>query len=776
MNGLLDRINYQMDGMVDTETDRYGLRLFPISDVYVREVQTVSNSFAPEFGNTAGNIYNVITNSGTNVWHGLFQYIGRPTDLSARSILLGTNPKPNLTLSDYSFNVGGPIIKDKLFIFGAYEHLNRGLPAPNTINPNNAAQIGLSPSLLAVAPSVQHAQFMDYRVDWNVNDKHQVFLRYNYFRNEYPFNTAVGGLNALDAASDFRDRAHVLGVQVLSSFSPTVLNEVRFGWPYRNEKHFADPLTGAGPQISISGVATFGGSTGVGDRFQEKIPNLNDNFTVIKGSHTFKAGFGFQQPLDTQTADVYSQFVFSNIANYLAAKSGANPFAYSTFNTVVGLPGAWYHSFFWNVFAQDSWQVRPNLVLIYGLRYDRYQGPGGDTNAQISTSQHFRTPGANFAPRLGLAWSLNSKTVLRVSSGIFYEAPPTNLWYNSFINDGTSLAFLASLGPTTQGAPPFPQTLASLPPGFVRASPDITTVTPNFKNAYTINSSFRLTRQLSNSDALSVGYVHTGARNLEYLRNLNLINPTGTLADGRPIFSGTVNASTRLYPQFGNITFQDIGAITDYNALVANLTHRLSRGIEFSASYTWSHSISDAPDVNSFEQNLFIEDTTNRGRDRGNSSVNRPQAFTMSTIIDPHVSSGNRFWNHLVNGNQLAILANVSSGDEQNITANRVLNGDPKTSGITRPLFIGRNTLRGPNIYQFDARYTRTLFKLWDRLEPKFLAEFNNVFNHPNITSLNAVVPVDAAGNLTSPLPAKFPALSTVLEGRIIQFGVRIDF
>jgi hypothetical protein len=56
MNGLLDRINYQMDGMVDTESDRYGLRLFPISDIYVREVQTVSNSYAPEFGMTAGNI------------------------------------------------------------------------------------------------------------------------------------------------------------------------------------------------------------------------------------------------------------------------------------------------------------------------------------------------------------------------------------------------------------------------------------------------------------------------------------------------------------------------------------------------------------------------------------------------------------------------------------------------------------------------------------------------------------------------------------------------
>jgi len=769
MNGLLDRINYQLDGMVDTETDRYGLRLFPISDVYVREVQTVSNSFAPEFGNTAGDIYNVITNSGTNIWHGLFQYIGRPVDLSARPILLGTAPKPDLTLADYSFNGGGAVIKDKLFIFGGYEHLERGLPAPNTINPNNAAQLGLSSALLAVAPSVQHAQFVDFRIDWNVSSKHQFFLRYNFFRNEYPFNTAVGGLNALDAASDFRDRAHVLGAQILSTFSPTMLNELRFGWPYRNEKHFADPLTGPGPQISISGVANFGGSTAVGDRFQEKIPNLNDNFTVIKGAHTIKAGFGFQQPLDTQVGDIYSQYVFPTIAAYLSAKSGANPFAYSAFNTVVGLPGAWYHSFFWDLFAQDSWQVRPNLLLIYGLRYDRFNGPPGEANAPFAYTQQFRTPGADFSPRFGLAWSLNSKTVLRVSTGVFYEAPPTNLWYNSFYNDGSNRAFVASLLPSAAGAPPFPQTLATLPAGFTRPPPDITTVTPNFKNAYTINSSIRITRQLTAADALTVGYVHTGARNLEYLRNLNLLNTTGTLADGRPIFS-----SARVYPQFGNITFQDIGAITDYNALVVNLHHRLTNGFDLNASYTWSHSISDAPDVNSFEQNVFIEDPSNRTRDRGNSIVNRPQALTVSAIIAPHVAIANRFWNRLAKDNELAILANVSSGDEQNITANRTLNGDPKS--VTRPLFIGRDALRGPNIYQFDLRYTRTLFTLWERLQPKFLAEANNIFNHPNITALNAVVPVDTSGNPTSPLPSKFAPLSTVLEGRILQFGIRVDF
>src|SRR5258706_5646193 len=110
-NGLLDRINYQMDGMVDTESDRYGLRLFPISDIYVREVQTVSNSFAPEFGNTAGNIYNVITNSGTNKPHGEFYYIGRPIALAARPMLLAlSQPKPDLSLQDFAVNGSGPVI------------------------------------------------------------------------------------------------------------------------------------------------------------------------------------------------------------------------------------------------------------------------------------------------------------------------------------------------------------------------------------------------------------------------------------------------------------------------------------------------------------------------------------------------------------------------------------------------------------------------------------------------------------------------------------------
>ena len=626
---------------------------------------------------------------------------------------------------------------------------------------------------------MQHAQWVDFRLDWSITQKHQFFVRYNYFRNRYPFNTNNGGLYALDTASDFRDRAHVLGAQLLSTFSPTVLNELRFGWPYRNEAHIANQLTGTGPEITISGIANFGGSTAVGDRFQEKIPNLNDNFTVVKGAHTFKAGFGFQQNLDTQLQDIYTQYVFPSISSYQTALSGATPNSYTTFNASVGQPGAAYHSFYWDLFAQDSWQITPKLLAVYGVRYDQFRGPQGDPNAILQESHHFRIPEGDFAPRLGLAWSINSKTVLRASSGLFYEAPPTNLWYNAIYSDGGSSSYTASIQSSAPGAPAFPSVVANgtLP----RASQTVYAITPNFKNGYAINSSLQITRQLWTNDALTLSYVNTGGRNLEYLRNMNLINPVGFLADGRPIYSSTRNAATRLDPLVSNIELQDIGSNSSYNAAIVTYQRRFARGFESYASYTWSHSLSDAPEANAYDQgSLVIEDPTDRNRDRGNSSINRPNAFSLSTLWSPTYNGiSNRVWRYLANDNQLTFQFVASSGDEQNITANQVLNGDPLAgSGLgstTRPLYVGRNTVRTPNIYQLDVRYTRTFFKLWERLQPKFFAEANNVLNHPNITTINTNAIVNPASGAITTQPT-FAPVSTLLEGRIIQLGVRADW
>jgi hypothetical protein len=788
-NGFVDRINYQMDGMVDTESDRYGLRLFPISSVYVSEIQTVSNSFAPEFGGTTGDIYNVITGSGTNELHGMFQWIRGPVDTSARPILLSpSQPKPNLLMNSYGMNAGAPIVKDKFFIFGAYEHLYRALPVANSVSAANQTAlegIGIPASQFGTAPSIQHAQFLDVRGDWDINAKNHVFVRVNYFRNTYPFNTAVGGLNTLAAESDFKDRAHVGGLQWVSTISPDWLNEFRFSYPYRNEKHVAGSLTGPQPAVTISGVANINGSTSTGDQFAEKIPSWNDNVTYVHGPHTFKAGFGYSRVVDVQQGDSYTQYVFPTIAAYQAAASGTNPQSYSTVNALIGDSRVGYISNFFDFFGQDSWQVLPSLLLTYGVRYDRFVSPNPNSNAPYPFSRSFNNPTGDVSPRVGLAWRLDSKTVLRASWGKFYDAPPTNLWYNALYNDGSGRAFNASLSPTSPGAPMYPNALTS---ATAPAIPSVFTVAPNFKNAYAMTTALQISRELTKNDAITVAFVNSGGRQLQWLHNINLINPIATLADGRPVFSSAVNAATRANPAFNNVSLEDVGASSDYDALEVNYEHRFSHGLLVSGHYTYSHTISDAPDVNGFEQNLvYVEDPTNRLRDRGNSYINRPHSFTVSTVWEPRASLDNVVANRLLDDNEFAVLTNISSGDQQNVVAPLNLNGDPTVSAsVTRPVGIGRNTVRGPKVVQFDLRYTRTLFTLKDRIRAQFITEATNLFNHPNVTSLNTTIPASQLnltgnaltnpnyGSLLGPLPTSFPFSSSVLQSRILDFGLSV--
>jgi hypothetical protein len=359
---------------------------------------------------------------------------------------------------------------------------------------------------------------------------------------------------------------------------------------------------------------------------------------------------------------------------------------------------------------------------------------------------------------------------LRVNSGKFYDVPSTNLWYETYANGGQTSAFQGTFTPSTADAPFFPNGPSV---GASIGTPTIYALTPNYRTPYTINTSIQITRQLTANDALTVGYVNTEARQLTYERDVNLINPVSYLADGRPVYSSAVNAGTRLYPQFNGIRLMDSGANANYNALIVNLTHRFSVGFTLNASYTWSHSLSDAPELWGYDQSTAIENPANRNQDYGNSVINRPQAFTMSAVYAPTYKLDNRFLKYLANGNELTLLANLSSGDEESITTSTLLNGDP-IGAPQRPLGVGRDTVRTPNIYQIDTRLTRTLYSYRERLNVKFIFEANNIFNTRNITATNTTAVTNALGVITTP-PTLAP-LSSVLEGRLLQIGIRADF
>jgi hypothetical protein len=115
----------------------------------------------------------------------------------------------------------------------------------------------------------------------------------------------------------------------------------------------------------------------------------------------------------------------------------------------------------------------------------------------------------------------------------------------------------------------------------------------------------------------------------------------------------------------------------------------------------------------------------------------------------------------------------AQSGDVFNMASNRILNGDSSTAATyQRPLYVGRDTIRGPAVYELNARFSRE-FPIWERVKLEAFAESTNVLNHDNITGLNVTAQVDPAGNIL--VPASL-AHTTALDQRLIQIGFRGRF
>ena len=235
-NGYTRRTNYQLDGNNNTQADRAGIRLMPISETFVSEVQLVTNGFSAEFGNTPGLIFNAVTPSGTNGIHGSASYRFRRTPFSSRPFNISpTALKPKTNVDNFTFAIGGPIIKDRWHYYGGYEYVKRGLAGEPqriiSISPANQSALiaaGVPSSAFPTAiPTAQKVNFYIFRTDAQINDNNRLTGRYNYFKNLSPDNIA-GQLNTLQRSVDFNDVSKSLGIQLASTVSADIVNEFRF--------------------------------------------------------------------------------------------------------------------------------------------------------------------------------------------------------------------------------------------------------------------------------------------------------------------------------------------------------------------------------------------------------------------------------------------------------------------------------------------------------------------------------------------------------------------
>jgi carboxypeptidase family protein len=778
-NGALLRVNYQIDGNDNTEKDRAGLRQMPMSEVMIREVKVVTTGYAPEFGQTMGMVYNAITPSGTNSFKGQASYRFQRKAFAALPFFATTSEKPPTDVNVFTVDNGGPLVKDKTFYFAGYENTRRDLSGGRviTIAPASATRLGLNEP--AYMPALENTKFAIGKIDHQLSPSQRLSVRYIFFDN-FITNNIGGGITSVQRATNFNDRQHSTAGQLVSTFGNNLLNEARVQYATRAQSRLPGTLPGVGPAININGVASFGGPIGgaadSGFGFTEGIFSLTDNFTYLRSNHSYKFGGSVQAIHDTRTQTQFQLYTFPSIDSYLAAKSGANPFSYSTFAQFFGQPSYAYDTRTYALYVQDDWRLTPDIKLLYGLRWDDYTPPTGVAGAPVATSQNFPSDKNNVQPRVGVVYTFGAdrQTVLRANSGLMYDQPINAMYEQAIVNDGTAFRASATFQPTQAGAPGFPNVLSS---GAGSPSNTAWTVDPAFKIARMWQNNLQLERGFSSTYAATIGVSYTRGYNLPLVSNINLINPIGSLSDGRPIYSTVINATTRVDPRYNAIfSTQALGEST-YKAMTFQLTRRFSSGIQWNLAYTLAKSEDTAPITGtlSVQGDAGREDPSSLERDRGPNVLDQRHTFVASIVAEPHVKASGSAMSAILNNNQFGLAMQFASGIPVNIRSNRELNNDGISSD--RPIGVARNSLQLPARYNVDARYSRQV-PLGRVATAEIILELKNVFNTEQWAGVTSTVTTDTLGNPTAGLPTNANAFAPNggYEQRQFQLGFKVRF
>ena len=794
-NGAAMRINYQIDGNTNTQKDRAGLRLLPMSEVMIQEVKVVTTGFAPEFGQTMGMVFNAVTPSGTNTFHGQGSYLFRRKAFSAFPAFFGCGSttlaancppvvadaaKPETRVDTGTATLGGPLMRNKLFFYTGWEQTRRDLSSGSlvTVSPSIVAQVGLKPQPDAV-PNVQTAKFFIAKSDYQLNAANRATVRWVRFHNDAPYNSG-GGTATLERATDFLDAMDSVAGQLVSSIGSSQLNELRVQFAHRHQQSVANSDSGTGPAITISVPAiAFGGpwsATGQGNAgfdFKQNITQVIDNFTYIRAAHSYKFGFDLQHIYDERTAAPQFVYTFPTTAAFLAAKSGAAPLGYTTLTQITGNLSFNMATDIFSGFVQDDWQIAPSVKVLYGLRYDLYKYPEGIADAPLAQTRGFNIDKNNFGPRAGVAWAIDSHTVLRSSTGIMFDQAILGGFEQALQISGSPRAPSYTFNGTTAGAPAFPNTATTgtLP----QQSP--WAIDPAFEAAHTWQANAQLERAFGSDLTASISLMYAKGSQLPVVTDVNLASPIGALGDGRPIYSTTATAATRVDPRFNHILqVQSIGDST-FKAMTLQMSKRFAQGLTFNVQYSLGKGLDNAP----LRGELTVQseagrtDPSNLELDRGPNPLDMRHNLTGNLVYTSTSTASNPIVRSLLSGNEIGVLLQFNSGLPVNTATNRDLNGDGVTGD--RPLFVARNALYLPVRKNVDLRYTRWI-PLHGSTRGEIIAEMKNVFNTEQLSNVTTTITTDTLGNAVAVIPGDAYQFvnPSGYEQRKFQLGLKVRF
>jgi hypothetical protein len=435
------------------------------------------------------------------------------------------------------------------------------------------------------------------------------------------------------------------------------------------------------------------------------------------------------------------------------------PFTYTQLRQELGDPTLTLRFHYINFFLQDEIRLRDNLTLSAGVRYELQKYPLLDASAPYPLSREVVNDTNNIAPRLGLTWRPrgSERTAVRAGYGMFYDTTSLGLIVNAAQINGRRILSYVVPG-TDARAPQFPALLATADAAFT-TPPSITVFPEDFETTFAHQANVTVERQLTAHLLAVVGYSYWGHRDTPYARDINLGPVVSTLADGRPVFTGSAN---RPDATFRAINLVESKGRSSYHGFDLTLRQRLAAGVQLSGSYSFAK----ARSIGDMEGGALM-DPSDPERDWGASPGDVRHTVSAQASVAPEIGKGPFQW---LTGFQLSTLVFYNSGFPVNATAGADLNNDLVLND--RVLFRGRNAFVGPDYFQVDVRLSRRI-RIASLGSLELMVESENLLNRLNASCsiagcTSAVVNRDGA--------ADFGRIVGTRPGRYVQFGARVAF
>ncbi|SIR53903.1 TonB-dependent receptor [Chryseobacterium sp. RU33C] len=652
--------NFTIDGMTaknptsaGSTTSRSGAP-FSISIEAVREFKITTNQYDVTLGRSGGGTVSAVTKSGTNKFSGsAWEYL-RTNWLSSPYDIRGNKRNNDFSTSQFGFSLGGPIIKNKLHFFVAWDHQldSRPLVIADIKSPDDEKRFNTTTQTLnqfldiarakyGVGNSPQFGTFDKVRnsdagflrLDWQINEKHLLTLRNNFTydlnKNGLGDNTNI---NFFESYGNDKNLDNSLLLTLRSNLRPNLTNELKAQYLYTFQDSYQNNQLGKPvPRAIVEGVASGAGSTNIqigGHRFaQESFRNnvfqIVDNlyYNTDKVKYTFGADLMYTTAKSVYGSEVNGRFHFQGMSNFDAMTP------YRFYREVPLMADPSVRSNIWNIglYGQFQTKVAKGLDLMAGLRLDYGGYPKAEFNQKLFDEMGIRTDNQikSFViqPRFQFDWNINegNKDFLKFGAGIFSSDINNYMIINNLVFDGKHLATV-DVNPTAIGLTPdfnsYRNDYNSVPSLSQYQIPTINYTGKDAKIPIVYKANISYTHFFNERFRAGIaGYMALGRNNYYYYDRNMVANPFFTLANegGRGVFIPTTaitnNANNsvsfdwkagRINKNFGRVLELVSDGKVNQFSFVLDTSYRYWKDGEITASYTWS----DIKDNTSYNGNV----------------------------------------------------------------------------------------------------------------------------------------------------------------------------